>query len=100
MGSMGQVNRSFGVEKSSTGLLNEDSPGVREFDYASLFPNKQVKPMVIFKFGDLFAERRLADPQQLSGSREVQFFSKDHDGLQVTHVNVGEHCSEPRPRIW
>jgi hypothetical protein len=46
--------------------------------------------MLLFKSGDLFAERRLADSQYLGSSREVSLFSQDHDGMLVTHINVGE----------
>jgi len=72
MSGVGKMNSPFGVEKRSTGLLNEDTSSISEFDYPFLFPNEKVKSMLFFKLGDLFAERRLADSQYLSCPRKVQ----------------------------
>jgi hypothetical protein len=96
MRGVGKVNGPFGVKDRRSRLLNEYPPGLCEFHNPSLFPNKKLKAMLLFKFGDLFAERRLADSQYLGSSREVHLFSQDNDGLQVTHINVGEHCSNPQ----
>jgi hypothetical protein len=32
----------------------------------------------------------------LGGPREVHFFSQHYDRLQVTRINAGEHCSNPK----
>src|SRR5258708_1161038 len=97
---MGQVNGPLCMEESSASLFDEYFPLLSEFHYPPLFPNKPMKPMLFLKFFDLFAERRLADSQYLCSSREVQLFSQNDCGVQVARVNVGEHCSEPRLRIW
>jgi hypothetical protein len=96
---MSQVNRPFGVEERSPSFLNEYAPSLSEFDYPSLFPDKEVKPVRFFKFGDLFAERSLADSQYLGGPREVQLFGQNDRGVQMARINVGEHRSDPRSRI-
>ena len=54
-----------------------------------------MKSMVFFDLSDLFAERRLGDVQSVGSPREVQFLGQDNDCVQVTHFNVGEHCSKP-----
>jgi hypothetical protein len=55
VGSMGQVNGPFRMEKGSASLFDEYFPGLSEFRYPSLFPDKQMKLMLFLKFGDLFA---------------------------------------------
>ena len=54
-----------------------------------------MKSMLFFDLGDLLAERRLADAQSLRSTREVKFLRQDNDGVQVTHLSVGEHFSKP-----
>ncbi len=78
---MCEMNGSLCVEKCSAGFLNEYAASVGEFHYPTLFPDKKMKPMMIFKFGDLFAKRRLADAQYLGCSREVQLFSQNDYGV-------------------
>ncbi len=96
MSSVGKVNGPFSMEESSAGLLNKYAPSVGELHYPSRLPNKKVKPMLFLQFGDLLTERRLADSQYLGSPCEVQFFSQDHDGLQVTNIDVGEHVPNPK----
>ena len=84
------------MEKSGAGLLNKYAPSVGELHYPPLLPNKKVKPMLFLQFGDLLTERRLADSQYLGSPCEVQFFSQDHDGLQVTNIDIGEHVPNPK----
>ncbi len=55
-----------------------------------------MKSVVFFDLGNLFAECRLGDVQSVGSPREVQFFGQDIDCVQVTDIEVGEHCSKPQ----
>jgi hypothetical protein len=98
--SMGKVNGALCVKESSASFSNEYFASIGEFHYSSLFPSKKVKAVVLFKFRDLFAERRLADTEYLRGSREAQLIGQNDDGVQVARVNVGEHCSNPKGPVF
>ena len=87
------------MRERRAGLFNEDTPGIREFDNPSLMASEQVKSVLGFEVGNLFAERRLGYVQSVRGPREVQLFGQGNDCVQVTYFNVGEHCSKPRLRV-
>jgi len=55
-----------------------------------------MKSMVFFDLSNLFAECRLGDVQSVCSSREVQLFGQDIDCMQVTDIEVEEHCSKPQ----
>jgi hypothetical protein len=74
-------------------LLDEDTPGIREFHKPSFIASEQVKSMFCFEVGNLFAERRLGDVQSIRGPREVPLFGQNNDCVQVTDFEVGEHRS-------
>jgi len=67
---------SFRVRERRAGLLNEDTPCIREFHNSSLISGEQVKSMLGFQVGNLFAERRLGYMQSVRGPPEVQLFAK------------------------
>jgi hypothetical protein len=67
----------FGVKERGASLFNENPSGIAELDPPSLFPNEKMEPVPVFEFSDLFAERRLADMQSISGSSKVQFLGQD-----------------------
>ena len=54
-----------------------------------------MKSVVFFDLGNLFAECRLGDVQSVGSPCEVQLFGQDIDCVQVTDIEVGEHCSKP-----
>jgi len=81
------------------GLLDKDTPGIREFHHPSLIASEQVKSILFFEVGNLFAERRLGYVQSVRGPREAQLFGQDNDCKQVTDFNAGEHFSKPRSRV-
>ncbi|MFZ0774253.1 MAG: hypothetical protein WAN08_22745 [Candidatus Sulfotelmatobacter sp.] len=58
-----------------------------------------MKSMLYFDLGDLFAEGRLGDVQSEGGPRKVHLLRQDNDGVQVPEIDVGGHCSHPRPRV-
>jgi hypothetical protein len=79
--------------------LDEDTPCIREFHNPSLIASEQVKSVLGFEVGNLFAERRLGYTQSVRGPSEVQLFGQGNDRKQVTYFNTGEHCSKPRSRV-
>ena len=100
MGHTSEMHCPFSVQERGPSLLNKGTTRIGEFHGASLVTSKQVNPVLLFEFRNLPAERRLADVQPGSGSREVQFLSEDNDSEKVTDFYVGEHGSNPRLRIW
>jgi hypothetical protein len=84
------------VRERRPGLLNEDTPCIGEFHNPSLVSSEQVKSMVCFEVGNLFAERRLGYMQSVRGPPEVQLFGQGNDCKQVTDFDAGEHFSKPR----
>jgi hypothetical protein len=72
--------------------LNEDTPSIREFHNSSLIASEQVKSVLGFEVGNLFAERRLGYMQSIRGPPEVQLFGQGNDCKQVTYFNAGEHA--------
>jgi hypothetical protein len=44
-----------------------------------VFAREQMKSVVFFDLGDLFAECRLGDVQSVGSAREVQFLGQDID---------------------
>jgi hypothetical protein len=86
------------LRKRRAGLFDEDTPCIREFHNPSLVASEQVKSMLCFEVGNLFAERRLGYMQSVRGPPDVQLFGQGNDCTQVTYFNAGEHCSKPRSR--
>jgi hypothetical protein len=79
-------------------LFDEDTPCVGELhtDNPAIIASEQTKSMLIFDLSDLSAERRLGKMQSVGGLREVQLFGQDNDCVQVTDIEIGEHCSKPQ----
>ena len=99
MGGTGQVDRAFRVEEGGACFFHEGAPCIGEVNDPAFLTDKKAYLALVFQFVNLFAERGLADAQDMSGSREVQLFGENNDRLQVTALDVGKHCSEPRSRI-
>jgi hypothetical protein len=85
------------MQERSAGFFDEDAACVGEFhaDNPSIIASEQLKSMLFFDLSDLSAERRLGDVQSVGGPSKVQFLGQNNDCVQVTHFNVGEHCSIP-----
>jgi hypothetical protein len=62
------------MRERQASLLDEDTPGIRDFHNPSLIASEQVESVFSFEVGDLFGEGRLGDVQSVSGSREVPLF--------------------------
>jgi hypothetical protein len=88
------------MRERRTGFFYENTPSIREFHNPSLVASEQMKSMLCFEVGDLFAERRLGYVQSVRGPREVQLFGQGNDCVQVAYFDVGKHCSNPHPRVW
>jgi hypothetical protein len=89
----------FRMRERRAGLFDEETTCIGEFHNPSVVASEQVKSMLCFEVGDLFAERRLGYVQSVRGPSEVQLFGQGNDCVQVTYFNVGEHCSKPRLRV-
>jgi hypothetical protein len=96
MSGTSEMHSPLRMQERQASLLDEDTPGIREFHNPSLIASEQVKSMLFFEIGNLFAERRLGDVQSVRGPREVPLFGQDNDCVQVTDFEVGEHCSKPQ----
>src|ERR1700678_757222 len=83
------------MEERGASLFDEGTSGIREFHNPSCVASEEVKSMLCFEVGNLFAERRLGYVQSVCGSREVQLFGQDDDCVQVTDFEVGEHLLKP-----
>src|SRR6202140_5472917 len=84
---------SLRMRERRAGLFDEDTPGIREFHNPSLISSEQVKSVLGFEVGNLFAERRLGYMQSVRGAPEVQLLGHGNDCKQVTYFNTGEHFS-------
>jgi len=94
------MSGSFYMKQCGAGLLNKNAPGIGEFHGPSFVASEEVKSVVFFEIGDLPAQSRLTDIQSEGSSREIEFFSEDIDSEKVTDLDVGEHGSQPRLRVW
>jgi len=90
-----KMNSPLHMRERRASLFDEDTSSVSEFHNPFLVASEQMKSMLFFDLSDLLAERRLADAQSLRSAREVKFLGQDNDCVQVTYINVGEHCSKP-----
>jgi len=99
VGSTSEMHGPLRMRERRAGLLNEDSARIREFHNPSLITSEQVKSVLGFEVGNLFAERRLGYMQSVRGAPEVQLFGQGNDCKQVTYFDAGEHCSKPRLRV-
>jgi hypothetical protein len=87
------MHGSFRMRERRAGLLNEDTPSIREFHNPSPIASEQVKSVLGFEVGNLFTERRLGYMQSVRGAPEVQLFGQSNDSKQVTYFNAGGHCA-------
>ncbi len=99
MGSPSEMHGSLRMRERRAGLLNEETPCIREFHNPSLIASEQVELMLGFEVRNLFAERRLGDMQSVRGPPEVQLIGQGNDCKQVTDFNAGKHGSKPRSRV-
>jgi len=97
---MSEMRSPLRMEEGRASLFDERTSGIREFDNPSCVASEQVKSMLCFEVGNLFAERRLGYVQSVRGPREVQLFGQGNDCVQVAYFDVGIHCSNPHPRVW
>ena len=95
MGDTSKMNGPLHMRERRASLFDEDTSSVSEFDNPFLVASEQTKSKLFFDLSDLLAERRLADAQSLRSVREVEFLGQNNDCAQVTHFNIGEHCSKP-----
>jgi hypothetical protein len=94
--SASKMHSPFGMQECQASLFDEDTPGIRKFHNPSRIASEEVKLMLFFEVGNLFAEGRLSDVQSVRGPREVTLFGQDNDCVQVTDFEVGEHGSRPQ----
>ena len=99
MGSTSEMHGPLRVRQRRAGFFDEETPCIGEFHNPPLVASEQVKLMLGFEVGNLFAERRLGYMQSVRGPPEVQLFGQGNDCKQVTYFNAGKHCSKPRSRI-
>src|SRR5690349_7980637 len=92
------MNGSVYVPERQSGLFDKDAAHFGEFYVLLVRANEQMKSVQGFDLTYLFAESRLGNVQSVGGLSEVQFFSQDNDGVQVTYFNPGEHFSSSLPR--
>jgi hypothetical protein len=92
------MHGTFRMRERRAGLFDEETTCIRELHNPSLVASEQVKSMLGFEVGNLFAERRLGYMQSVRGPPEVQLFGHGNDCKQVTYFDAGEHFSKPRSR--
>src|ERR1700688_3498631 len=93
---MSEMYSPLRMEERRARLFDEGTSGISEFHNPSLVSSEQVKSMLCFEVGNLFAERRLGYMQSVCGPPEVQLFGQGNDCKQVADFEVGEHCSTPQ----
>jgi hypothetical protein len=93
---MSEMHSPLRMEERRASLFDEGTSGIREFHNPSCVASEQVKSMLCFEVGNLFAKRRLGYVQSVRGPREVQLFGQGNDCVQVAYFDVGKHCSNPQ----
>jgi hypothetical protein len=81
VGGTGQMDRTFRMEKGRARFFHEDAPRIGEVNDPAFLADKKPHLTLVFQFVNLFAERGLADAQDMSGAREVQLFGENNDRL-------------------
>jgi hypothetical protein len=81
VGGTRQVDRALRMEERGTSFFHEGAPCIGEVDDPAFLADKKAHLVLVFQFVDLFAERGLADAQDVRCSREVQFFGENNDRL-------------------
>jgi hypothetical protein len=74
-----EVNSPLSAKERRAGLLDENAPGISEFHYPSLVVNEKTQSVLLFYFGDVLAERRLAygeSGDQSSTRPRLQFWRR------------------------
>jgi hypothetical protein len=101
MGGTSEMKSSLHMQERRASLLDEDPPCIGELhtDNPSIIASEQAKSKLFFDLSDLSAERRLGEMQSEGGLSEVQLFAQGNDCVQVAYLDVGKHCSNPRPRV-
>jgi hypothetical protein len=99
MGDTSKMKNPLRVQEQRASPFDEDSPCVGELNDPALVAREQVKSILFFDLGDLFAERRLGNVQSVGGPSKVQFLGQNNDCVQMPEFNVGEHGSKPRSRV-
>jgi hypothetical protein len=79
MGSTSEMHGPLRVRERRAGFFDEETPCIREFHNPSLIASEQVKLMLGFEVGNLFAERRLGYMRSVRGAPEVQLFGEGND---------------------
>jgi hypothetical protein len=102
MGGTSEMKSQLHMRQRRTSIFDEDTPSVGELhmDNPSIIASKQAKSKLFFDLSDLSAERRLGEVQSEGGLREVQFFAQGNNRVQVAYLDVREHGSQLRSRVW
>ena len=100
MGHMSEMPGPLYNQQGGARLLDENAPRIGELHGSSLVAREEVKSVVFFEVRNLSTESRLAYVQSESSPREIQFLSEDIDSEKVADLDVWEHCSQPRLRVW
>nr|WP_235890786.1 hypothetical protein [Pararhizobium mangrovi] len=79
-------NCAFKLAKELNRVVGENAPGIRQ-TYAPAGTGEQCHAQLAFHLVDLLRERRLADPEPMRGSDEVQFLRKDDERIQLALVH-------------
>jgi len=93
------MSNPFGKLERGAGRFDENTSGIRELHNSSRIASKELKSLFFFEVGNLFTERGLGDVQSVRGPREVELLRHGNDRVHMTYINVGKHCSHPRPRV-
>jgi hypothetical protein len=80
-------------------FFDKKPTGICELHNTSFIASEQVKSILFFEVGNLFAKGRLSNIQSASGLRETQLFSQDNHRVQVPNFDMRKHCSEPRSTV-
>jgi len=84
------------MEERRASLFDEGTSGIREFDNPSCVASEQVKSMLCFEVGDLFAERRLEMTKLNSYPRSC--ISVGHAASILAAIGAGKsECHPPEP---
>jgi hypothetical protein len=95
VGRTSEMHGPLRVRECRAGLFDEETPCIGEFHNPSLVASEQVKLMLGFEVGNLFAERRLGYMQSVRGPPEVQLFGQGNDSKQVSISTLGNTAPSP-----
>jgi len=85
------MDGSICVQECRSSFLNESPSSLGQFGSSFSVTVEQLESVLFLKLRNLPTQCRLGDAQAVRGTREIQLFGQNHDRVQMTNIDMGEH---------